>query len=245
MKIAAIIPFSTVDEIGKTSVTIFTSGCNLDCPFCHNHKLIDGAIGEDRSSDYIVDYINDNARFVKCVVISGGEPTIQQDLFYVISEIKSRTHLPVYVNSNGTRFEIIRDIASIADGISIDLKTLDPVRMPGYNERVIETVIKSIRYMSDEHRRRPEFKPEVRLTLVEPMIPCGMVPLIVSSLVSWSYSGYVTVQEFDRDNVREECLDGLATVDMEKTMKILSSLTMPRLHVFARTLTKGIIQIQR
>jgi Pyruvate-formate lyase-activating enzyme len=33
---------STLDYPGKTSLVIFTAGCNFRCPYCHNPELIDG-----------------------------------------------------------------------------------------------------------------------------------------------------------------------------------------------------------
>ena len=36
MKIAGIQKLSLVDYPGKTCCTVFTAGCDLRCPFCHN-----------------------------------------------------------------------------------------------------------------------------------------------------------------------------------------------------------------
>ncbi|MEM4913375.1 MAG: anaerobic ribonucleoside-triphosphate reductase activating protein, partial [Desulfurococcaceae archaeon] len=42
---------SLVDVYGYTSFTIWTCGCNLKCPFCHNWRLADN----DPSVCYAVD----------------------------------------------------------------------------------------------------------------------------------------------------------------------------------------------
>lgn len=244
MKVAAIVPYSTVDELGRAAITIFTSGCNLDCQYCHNHRLIAGTVGKEMTIDEILSVIDDNSRFVTCVVISGGEPTLQPDLLDIVTAIKRRTSLQVYINSNGTRFDVIRDIAGIVDGISIDFKTMMPGIIPRYDSRTIETVIKSIRYIASEYRRRPTFKAEVRLTIAEPMIPLGMVPLIVMSLISWTYEGYLVIQEFDDENIRPEFKSLLKPVDISTVVTMIRSIDTMPLYVIARTLANGIVLVQ-
>ena len=34
--------FSSVEYPGKMSLVIFTGGCQLRCPYCHNPEIIDG-----------------------------------------------------------------------------------------------------------------------------------------------------------------------------------------------------------
>ena len=40
MKIAGMQKLTLLDFPGKTACTIFTPGCNLRCPFCHNAALV-------------------------------------------------------------------------------------------------------------------------------------------------------------------------------------------------------------
>lgn len=34
------VPASLLDWPGKVCATLFTAGCNLRCPFCHNPELV-------------------------------------------------------------------------------------------------------------------------------------------------------------------------------------------------------------
>ena len=43
MQIKAIQKLTLLDFPGKTAATVFTCGCNLRCPFCHNASLVIGA----------------------------------------------------------------------------------------------------------------------------------------------------------------------------------------------------------
>lgn len=40
MRIGGIIDISTMDIPNKSSMVIFTVGCNLNCEFCHNKHLL-------------------------------------------------------------------------------------------------------------------------------------------------------------------------------------------------------------
>ena len=46
MKIAGLQKLTLLDYPGKTACTVFTWGCNLRCPFCHNAGLVTGAYEE-------------------------------------------------------------------------------------------------------------------------------------------------------------------------------------------------------
>ena len=41
MRIAGMQKLTLLDYPGLTAATVFTPGCNLRCPFCHNGELID------------------------------------------------------------------------------------------------------------------------------------------------------------------------------------------------------------
>ena len=40
MRICGLQTLSMVDYPGKLAATVFTGGCNLRCPFCHNALLV-------------------------------------------------------------------------------------------------------------------------------------------------------------------------------------------------------------
>lgn len=243
MNIHRIVPFSTVDVLGMPSITIFTAGCNLRCQFCHNWRLI-GSSGTTMLVDDIVKYVSSHSRFVKCVVISGGEPTIQPDLIDVITAIKRASGLKVFVNSNGTNFETIVRLASVCDGISIDFKTIHPDRIPGYTSDVIDTVHKSIRYISSAHKANSSFLPEVRITMVEPMVSLSELPLILTSFIVWSFSGVIILQEFDKEYVNPDMCRGLKKIDVDDVISRISSIHHHDQPIYIRSLTAGVTRVE-
>ena len=63
---------STIEFPGKISLVIFTAGCMLRCPYCHNPGIIDG--GNQRKSKTYIVRLDDSLDFIDSVVLTGGEP---------------------------------------------------------------------------------------------------------------------------------------------------------------------------
>jgi len=78
MRIAGIIDISTKDIPNRSSMVIFTVGCNLSCSFCHNKYLLQPNVGKDMVINEVLKQVRSNL-LISGVSISGGEPTLQQD----------------------------------------------------------------------------------------------------------------------------------------------------------------------
>jgi len=99
---------SLSDYPGKVSCVIFTPGCNLACPFCHNRDLVKNSLKlKPISENNVFEYLNKRKGLVDGVVITGGEPTIQKELGSFIKRIKSLGY-KVKLDSNGTRPDILK-----------------------------------------------------------------------------------------------------------------------------------------
>ena len=88
-----------LDFPGKIACTIFTYGCNLRCPFCHNATLVTHE-AELEDLDEILSYINKRKRVLDGACITGGEPLLQAGIFELMREIK-KTGLLVKLDTNG------------------------------------------------------------------------------------------------------------------------------------------------
>ena len=117
-----------IDYPGKLSCGIFLSGCNFDCPYCHNPDLARGCSGglTEFDPDNVYRFIENRKGFLDGVVISGGEPTLQTDLFDLCRRIKNMG-FPVKLDTNGSRPRVIKGLIDegLVDYIAMDLKT-DP-----------------------------------------------------------------------------------------------------------------------
>jgi len=89
MKISGIIKTTLIDYPGHIATSIFTQGCNFKCPYCHNPDLIPAESGEEEymDLDYFWDFLEDRKDFLDGVAITGGEPTLQNDLIEFSTKI--------------------------------------------------------------------------------------------------------------------------------------------------------------
>jgi len=122
MKISGLQKVSLVDYDEHIACTIFTSGCNFACPFCHNAGLVQGTEPEIPVSE-ILEYLDKRKNVLNAVCISGGEPTLHRDLPEFISKIKKLGYL-VKLDTNGTNLEILKSLVenNLIDYIAMDIK---------------------------------------------------------------------------------------------------------------------------
>ncbi|QGU00825.1 Ribonucleotide reductase of class III (anaerobic), activating protein [Candidatus Syntrophocurvum alkaliphilum] len=124
MKFAGMVKQSLVDYPGKVAATLFTRGCNLRCPFCHNeHLLIKSERYEAIELAYILEFLNERKGFLDGVVITGGEPTLNSQLYNAIIEIK-KIGYPVKLDTNGTNSILLEQLLNdnLIDYIAMDIK---------------------------------------------------------------------------------------------------------------------------
>jgi len=129
MHIGGIQKSSLIDYPGKVSSVIFCSGCNFDCPYCHNPGLVTGQSNcpNPIDTDAVYGFLDQRRNLLDGVVVSGGEPTLQPDLVDLCRKIKD-FGFPVKLDTNGSRPQVLRQLIAegLVDYIAMDLKT-DPV----------------------------------------------------------------------------------------------------------------------
>ena len=119
---------SLIDYPGKVSCVIFLSGCNFDCPYCHNPDLAKGSPEcpswlDDKT---LYDLLERRKGLLDGVVISGGEPTLQKDLVLLCQRLKQMGYA-IKLDTNGSRPQVIKTLIDegLVDYIAMDIKT-DP-----------------------------------------------------------------------------------------------------------------------
>lgn len=109
-----------LDYPGHVAATVFTGGCNMRCPFCHNASLVlnpENTISEKETLLYIIRrrHIYDG------ICITGGEPTLNKDLPEFIMQIKN-AGLKVKLDTNGL---MPGALITLIDGHLIDYIAMD------------------------------------------------------------------------------------------------------------------------
>jgi len=123
MKIGGLQPVTASDFPGRMAAIIFTQGCNFHCPFCHNGSLLpmdaDSLIGEDT----VLGFFQKRRKLLDGVVVSGGEPCLQDDLAGFCRQVKNMG-FAVKLDTNGSRPEVIEGLLdeNLIDFIAMDIK---------------------------------------------------------------------------------------------------------------------------
>ena len=111
-----------LDFPGKVACTIFTYGCNLRCPFCHNATLV---IDEANlfSEEEIFTYINKRKGILDGVCVTGGEPLLQPDIIPFLQRLRE-TGLKIKLDTNGTYPDKLEEIINLGlvDYVAMDIK---------------------------------------------------------------------------------------------------------------------------
>lgn len=124
MNIQGLQKLTLLDYPGKMACIIFTAGCNLRCPFCHNSALVINPPKESEFSvDEILDFLKKRQGILEGVVITGGEPLLQNDLEDFIVKIREIGY-SVKLDTNGTFPDRLRNLIDkgLLDYVAMDVK---------------------------------------------------------------------------------------------------------------------------
>ena len=76
MKITGIQKLTLLDYPGKIAATLFTPGCDLRCPFCHNSELVNDNDEYEYYPNEVLDFLKTRVGKLDGVAITGGEPVV-------------------------------------------------------------------------------------------------------------------------------------------------------------------------
>jgi len=116
------LPVSLADYPGKVAATVFVSGCNFKCPYCHNSSLIKPQEPLKTQSEFMK-YLRQRRALIDGVCITGGEPTLWNGLRKFIIDIKEEG-FDVKLDTNGSRPDVLETLMNdkLLDYIAMDIK---------------------------------------------------------------------------------------------------------------------------
>ena len=121
VKRLGLIKTSLIDYPGEVAAVLFTAGCNLRCPFCHNPGLVSGETPPDFvTREEIAAFLGRRSSLLGGVCITGGEPLIHEDLPDLVDLVRG-LNLKLKIDTNGTFPERLAEISP--DFIALDIKT--------------------------------------------------------------------------------------------------------------------------
>ncbi len=112
-----------LDFPGRTACTVFTGGCNLRCPFCHNALLVTEMDDNYFTEEEIFAHLEKRKNVLDGIAITGGEPLLQKDIERFLYELKE-TGIAVKLDTNGCFPEKLDGILQLGlvDYVAMDVK---------------------------------------------------------------------------------------------------------------------------
>lgn len=123
MKIEALQKLTLLDYPGKMAATIFTYGCNLRCPFCHNALLVTEESAGGISTEEVLSFLSKRKGMLEGVCVTGGEPLLQPDIEDFLRAIKDMG-FSVKLDTNGTLPKKLKAVVAkgLVDYVAMDIK---------------------------------------------------------------------------------------------------------------------------
>ena len=100
MNIQGFQKMTLLDFPGRVACTVFTGGCNLRCPFCHNGGLVRTPMEHGNMTEVVFDYLSRRRGILDGVCLTGGEP-----LLYPLDYLTQRLHehgLEIFLETSGS-----------------------------------------------------------------------------------------------------------------------------------------------
>lgn len=139
MNIYGLVKTTLLDYPGRIACTVFTGGCNFRCGYCHNAPLVLNANSNTRIGEgEVLSFLEAHRRTLQGMCISGGEPTLQNDLFEFLHHVKDMGY-PVKIDTNGYNPWKIKCLVEygLVDMVAMDIKT-DRRRYPELTQTAID-----------------------------------------------------------------------------------------------------------
>ena len=112
-----------LDFPGHIAATIFTPGCDMRCPFCHNKELVEDSSEYEYYPNEVLDFLKTRVGKLYGIAITGGEPLMQADIKDFIKEVRA-LGMKVKLDTNGTFPDRLQELLEegLVDYVAMDIK---------------------------------------------------------------------------------------------------------------------------
>lgn len=172
-----------LDFPGRVACLVFTQGCNFTCPYCHNPQLVHGQAGKGAPTpETVLGTLHRRRALLQGVVISGGEPTLHEDIGDFIREVRA-LGLAVKLDSNGSRPAVLAALldAGLLDHVALDVKSV-PGNYPPTLCSGDATAANAALPQCLDMLRASGVASELRVTCVAPFVTEATFPALLARL---------------------------------------------------------------
>ena len=151
MKIGGIQKLTLLDSPGKVACSVFLEGCNLRCSYCHNPSLVlPERLPAPLSCEAVLTFLSSRQGKLDGVCITGGEPTLQEDLPELLSQIRS-LGFAIKLDTNGTNPRMLQSLLEegLLDYAALDIKNAPTAYADTCGTDVLAAVQKSVQLIRD------------------------------------------------------------------------------------------------
>lgn len=125
MFFGGLMKLTLLDYPEKVACTVFTKGCNLRCPFCHNATLVHGRDCEQLTEDDVLAFLDKRKHVLEGMCLTGGEPMLNDidDLCSFLGKVK-RLGYSVKLDTNGFFPDKLQRVVEggLVDYVAMDVK---------------------------------------------------------------------------------------------------------------------------
>lgn len=125
LKICGLQKLTLLDYPEKVACTVFTGGCNLRCPFCHNSSLVIRCNEcEIIPEKEFFAFLEKRRGILDGVCVTGGEPLLQPDLENFLMRVKAGGFL-IKLDTNGFFPDKLKSLVAqdLVDYVAMDIKS--------------------------------------------------------------------------------------------------------------------------
>ncbi len=201
MLIGGIVPFSLIDYPPHMSCVVFTQGCNFRCPYCHNPELVTSGSGGDRfMPGPFFDFLKERHGKLDAVVITGGEPTLQEGLTEFIEKITALGYA-VKLDTNGASPKLLKELIRrrLVRAVAMDVKApfsrYPEVTGGACDDEMLAAVEKSVQVLL-----KTDIEYEFRTTIVRDFVgPEDVMEIgrIIKGAARYALQRFVPTKTFD------------------------------------------------
>ena len=152
MQFAGLQKMTLLDFPGLIACTVFLPSCNLRCPFCHNASLVLPERKKDViTQEDLLGFLTSRKGKLDGVCITGGEPTLYQELPEFLSKVKA-LGFQIKLDTNGTNPQMLRHIIEhdLCDYVATDIKNCpEKYALTCGGKDVLEQVKESAKFLMD------------------------------------------------------------------------------------------------
>ena len=133
MNIYGLQKMTLLDFPGRVACTVFLTGCDMRCPFCHNSELAENQAPPVMTDEELLRFLKTRRGLLDGVAVTGGEPLLREENLDLLRKIRE-LGFPIKLDTNGTHPDRLRRAA--AEGL-IAYAAMDIKNSP---ERYAETI---------------------------------------------------------------------------------------------------------